>query len=85
MKGKLKRYLSGDGAVVCVVLEGTEMCREMERIHQTSAVCTAALGQPVLEVLDKHGFTNYKLFSRMFKEVYGDTPREIRRRAREQE
>ena len=45
MKGKLKRYLSGDGAVVCAVLEGTEMCREMERIHKTSAVYTAALGR----------------------------------------
>ena len=45
MKGKLKRYLSADGAVVCAVLEGTEMCREMERIHRTSAVCTAALGR----------------------------------------
>lgn len=45
MKGKLTRYLSGDGAVVCSVLDGTEMCREMERIHKTSAVCTAALGR----------------------------------------
>ena len=45
MKGKLKRYLSGDGAVVCAVLDGTEMCREMERIHKPSAVCTAALGR----------------------------------------
>ena len=45
MKGILKRYLSADGAVVCAVLDGTEMCREMERIHQTSAVCTAALGR----------------------------------------
>lgn len=45
MKGKLKRYLSADGAVVCAVLDGTAMCREMERIHQTSAVCTAALGR----------------------------------------
>ncbi|MBQ8920687.1 MAG: Hsp33 family molecular chaperone HslO [Oscillospiraceae bacterium] len=45
MKGKLKRYLSQDGAVVCAVLDGTEMCREMERIHKTSAVCSAALGR----------------------------------------
>lgn len=45
MKGKLKRYLSDDGAVVCLVLDGTEMCREMERTHKTSAVCTAALGR----------------------------------------
>ncbi|HAG12587.1 MAG TPA: Hsp33 family molecular chaperone HslO [Ruminococcus sp.] len=45
MNGVLKRYLSADGAVVCSVLDGTEMCREMERIHRTSAVCTAALGR----------------------------------------
>lgn len=45
MNGVLKRYLSADGAVVCAVLDGTEMCREMERIHKTSAVCTAALGR----------------------------------------
>ena len=34
---------------------------------------------PVMELLEKHGLTNYKLFSRMFKEIYGYTPREIRR------
>ena len=45
MNGELKRYLSADGAVVCSVLDGTEMCHEMERIHQGSAVCTAALGR----------------------------------------
>ena len=45
MTGELKRYLSADGSVVCAVLDGTGMCREMERIHQTSAVCTAALGR----------------------------------------
>ena len=45
MNGILKRYLSDDGAVVCAVLDGTGMCREMERIHKTSAVCTAALGR----------------------------------------
>lgn len=45
MKGILKRYLSADGAVVCSVLDGTEMIREMERIHHPSAVVTAALGR----------------------------------------
>ena len=45
MKGVLKRYLSDDGAVICAVLDGTGMCREMEQIHKTSAVCTAALGR----------------------------------------
>ena len=45
MNGILKRYLSADGSVVCSVLDGTGMCAEMERIHQTSAVVTAALGR----------------------------------------
>lgn len=45
MNGVLKRYLSDDGSVVCTVLEGTGMIAEMERVHQTSAVVTAALGR----------------------------------------
>lgn len=45
MKGILKRYLSANGAVVCSVLDGTEMIAEMERIHHPSAVVTAALGR----------------------------------------
>ncbi|MBR5405698.1 MAG: Hsp33 family molecular chaperone HslO [Oscillospiraceae bacterium] len=45
MYGILKRYLSRNGAVVCAVLDGTEMCRAMEQIHKTSAVCSAALGR----------------------------------------
>ena len=35
---------------------------------------------PIMEIVDRHGFTNYKLFNRMFKEIYGATPREVRRR-----
>ncbi len=34
---------------------------------------------PVMELLEKHGLTNYKLFSRTFREIYGGTPRDIRR------
>lgn len=33
----------------------------------------------ILELAERHGFTNYKLFNRMFHEIYGCTPREIRR------
>lgn len=32
----------------------------------------------LMELLDKHGFHNYKVFSKMFKEVYGMTPRQKR-------
>ncbi|MDC7220098.1 MAG: AraC family transcriptional regulator [Spirochaetales bacterium] len=34
----------------------------------------------VSEILERHGFTNYKVFSRLFKEHYGMTPSELRRK-----
>lgn len=34
---------------------------------------------PVQEILDRHGFTNYKLFRRTFKEQFHMTPSEVRR------
>ena len=34
---------------------------------------------PILELLENHGFTNYKFFSHLFRELYGATPREIRK------
>lgn len=33
----------------------------------------------IMNLCERHGLTNYKLFSRLFKEIYGCTPREIRR------
>lgn len=35
---------------------------------------------PVHAILERHGFTNYKLFRRMFSEHFGDTPLHIRKR-----
>ena len=61
----------------------TQHVNHVRLSHIYHDICST--DEPVLEILDKHGFTNYKLFSRMFKELYGDTPREIRRRAREAE
>ena len=34
----------------------------------------------IMELAEKHGFTNYKLFNKMFHEVYGCTPREVRKK-----
>lgn len=34
---------------------------------------------PIMELLDRNGLTDYKLFSRMFREIYGHTPTEIRK------
>lgn len=33
----------------------------------------------VSQILERHGFTNYKLFRRMFAEHFGGTPRDVRR------
>lgn len=33
---------------------------------------------PLMDILDKHGFLNYKVFSKLFKETYGMTPRQKR-------
>lgn len=33
----------------------------------------------ITDILERNGFTNYKVFSRMFKEQFGMTPRELRK------
>lgn len=33
----------------------------------------------ITDILERNGFTNYKVFSRMFKTQFGMTPRELRR------
>ena len=38
---------------------------------------------PIMEIIDRNGFTNYKLFHKLFREIYGCTPREARQEARE--
>ena len=42
----------------------------------------SATDLPVMELLDVHGITNYKHFSKRFKEIYGCTPRDIRNLSR---
>ena len=45
MKKNMIRALSENGGVVFCGVDSTEMVREMERIHKTSAVTSAALGR----------------------------------------
>lgn len=42
---KLVRMISEDGTLYCLALDSTEMVREMQNIHETSKVCSAALGR----------------------------------------
>lgn len=41
----LKRFIGGNAQVVADVADATELVREIERIHKTSAVVTAAIGR----------------------------------------
>lgn len=43
--GILKRAISKDASVVSMAIDATDIVSEIERIHQTSAVVTAALGR----------------------------------------
>lgn len=49
---------------------------EVRLMHIYQDICNSRKG--VMELAEEHGFTNYKLFSKMFRETYGSTPREVR-------
>lgn len=46
--GRIVRTISADASCVCSAIEGTDIVAEIERIHKTSAVVTAALGRLAL-------------------------------------
>lgn len=43
--GRIVRTISKDASVVCSAIDGTDIVSEIEKIHNTSAVVTAALGR----------------------------------------
>lgn len=43
--GRIVRAISKDAAVVCSAIDGKDIVAEIERIHKTSSVVTAALGR----------------------------------------
>lgn len=58
----------------------TRYLNQVRLMHIYQEVCSTDTG--IMVLAEKHGFTNYKLFNKMFREVYGCTPREIRRSRR---
>lgn len=42
---ELVRMISEDGTLFCLAVNSTEMVKEMQQIHNTSKVCSAALGR----------------------------------------
>lgn len=49
---------------------------QVRLMHIYDEICSSQTG--IMELAERHGFTNYKLFNRMFHEIYGCAPREIR-------
>ncbi|MBQ8884106.1 MAG: Hsp33 family molecular chaperone HslO, partial [Oscillospiraceae bacterium] len=43
--GRIVRAISVDASVVCSAIDGKDIIAEIEKIHKTSAVVTAALGR----------------------------------------
>lgn len=50
---------------------------QIRLMHIYQEICNTQEG--IMELAEKHGFANYKLFNRMFHEIYGCSPREIRK------
>ena len=46
--GRIVRTISEDASAVCSAIEGTDIVSQIEKIHGTSAVVTAALGRLAL-------------------------------------
>lgn len=56
----------------------TKYVNQVRMMHIYQEICNTDAG--IMELAEKHGFTNYKLFNKMFHEVYGCTPREVRKK-----
>lgn len=55
-------------------LEYVNMVR-LSHIHRDILQTT----ESIMQIQERHGFSNYKVFNRMFKEIYECTPSEVRR------
>lgn len=56
----------------------TEHLNHVRLTHAYQELLTT--DKPVMLIMEEQGFTNYKLFNRLFREIYGDTPRSVRRK-----
>jgi YesN/AraC family two-component response regulator len=56
---------------------------QVRLMHIYQDICNTSDG--ILELAEGHGFTNYKLFNKMFHETYGCAPRDVRRKIKEEE
>lgn len=55
----------------------TRYLNQVRLMYIYQDICNTTTG--IMELGEQHGFTNYKLFNKMFHEIYGCAPRDIRR------
>lgn len=49
---------------------------QVRLLHIYYDICN--MDQGIMELAEQHGFKNYKQFSKMFHEIYGCKPRDVR-------
>lgn len=54
----------------------TRYLNQVRLMHIYQDICNTNTG--IMELAEQHGFTNYKLFNKMFHEIYGCAPRDMR-------
>lgn len=54
----------------------THYLNQVRLMHIYQDICNTQVG--IMELAERHGFTNYKMFNKMFRDIYGCTAREIR-------
>lgn len=59
----------------------TRYVNQVRLLHIYHDICNTE--EKIMSLAEKHGFKNYKLFNKMFHEIYGCTPREARNKASE--
>lgn len=55
----------------------TRYLNQVRLMYIYQDICNTTAG--IMELGELHGFTNYKLFNKMFHEIYGCAPREMRK------
>ncbi|MFJ4973614.1 helix-turn-helix domain-containing protein [Streptomyces sp. NPDC088755] len=78
--GISRRYLFKLFAAEDLTVAGWVRTRRLERCARELA-SPASAGQPISVIAARWGLPDYRHFSRVFKSVYGETPRDFRHRA----
>ena len=81
-RSKLRRYemgeVSGKLADLTIITSDNPRDEDPQEIINDIKVGIGKTTGEYVEIIDRNGFTNYKLFHKLFREIYGCTPRDLR-------